>query len=218
MTLFALPVRALSQNLVSRSHHLLTRASLTSNPLLRVSQKHSTRQLSQDSRHDFVLDSALPQQSRNYATTAPAKPVGRPKAHIGRAPAKRAPRAKTAATSKTATAKKTTTATKKTAGRRKTKRKTVAKKAAPRKKKPLSATALKRQQVQASRDLKEKALLDAPKQLPATAWALIFTESAVKGAPIDGTGARSAAQKYRNIDAAEHEVCASLLSPRVAAH
>ena len=217
MTLFALPVRALSQNIASRSHYLLARASLTTNPLLRVSQKQSTRQLSQDSRHDFVLDSALPQQSRNYATTAPAKPVGRPKAHTGRAPAKRAPRTKSATATKTTTAKKSTAA-KKTGVRRTTKRKTVAKKATPRKKKPLSKTALKRQQTQASRELKEKALLDAPKRLPATAWALVFTESAVKGAPIDGTGARSAAQKYRNIDAAEHEVGSPLFSSKLAVY
>ena len=196
MTIYIAPARALSQNLLFRSHHLLLRASLSTSPILRVSQHYSTKPESSALSLTFPLDSALPLQSRSYATTTPSKPVGRPKAHTGRTPAKRTatkrkPTARSASTTKTP--RRGITNAKKPAAK-------------PRKKKVVSKTAQKKLENKKAKDLKEQALLNAPKRLPSTAWTVIFTENAVKGAPISGNSAKSAAQKYRNLSLEELEV------------
>jgi hypothetical protein len=108
--------------------------------------------------------------------------VSRPKAHTGRSTSPR----------KTSTTKKRTTKTK-TAAKPKPKPKKKVKK-------PLSPEDKQKQEV---RKLK-KEILKPPKELPATAWTVLFAEQS-KGVPgrID---AAAAAAKYRNLSASEREV------------
>ena len=193
------PVRMLAQPLLTRPY-FLARASTYSSPFLRVATKYRTDQSSPSSSHAFVLDHARLSRYRTYATSAATKPASRPKAHTGRTPAKRT--------------RATTTTTPKKAGPR-----VVASKPAPRtkkavkprakpktKKRTVTKVAQKKLEVTKARDLKEKALLNPPKQLPATAWTIVFSEGAAKGTRVTGDNARSAAQRYRNWSPEEHEV------------
>lgn len=192
MTVIIPPVRNLSQSLLSRSH-LLARASLSSSPLLRVTCKYTAGNACPNTSQSFLLDSALPLRPRSYATTSSTRPIGRPKAHTGRTAAKRTTPGASSGTSKSRSKK---------AGR-----KAKAKKPKPKpKKRPVSKTAQKKAEAQKSRDLREKALLKPPKKLPETAWTVLFSENAVKGSPVSGDAAKSAAQKYRNLSPEELEV------------
>jgi hypothetical protein len=113
--------------------------------------------------------------------------VSRPKAHTGRS----------TSPLKTSTTKKRTTKT--------TKIKTIAK-PKPKKKAKKTLTPEEKQK-QEIRKLK-KEILTPPKDLPATAWTVLFTEQA-KDVPgrVDAT---AAAAKYRNLSPSEREVCCAI--------
>lgn len=136
--------------------------------------------------------------ARSYATASGTRAAGRPKAHTGRTTAKKTTTKRAA---KTTPRKKATKTSKKKPGT-KTKPKATARKV----KKPLSKTALKRAESTKLKDLKAAALLNEPKALPASAWSVLFVESAVKGSPINGAPAKAAAQKFRNLTPEEKEV------------
>lgn len=180
--------RTLSKQFVARSTWSFTRRTAT-NPLLRVTCNCNPSAERSIGRHDYLhLVSAI-RPARAYATSA-EKPASKPKAHTGRAPAKR-----TSTTTKAKPAKKTT---------KKPKKKAV-KKAKPKGRKPLSTRALLQKQRQNQRqnqaELRATALLEEPKQLPQTAFTLVFVED-VK----NGGDARSASARYRSLSPEEREV------------
>ncbi len=182
----ALPIsRSLAQQLLARSARSLTRP-VSSNPLLRVNCAcgHDKDHPSYPSKYTSL--GQLFKQTRSYAT-ATGKPVGRPKQHTGRTPAKRTPKAK--ATKKSTSTKKPTT-----------------KKATPRAKKAPSKSALLKKARKEQTDLKATALLQEPKRLPTTPYQLILVEE-TKGTKTTVTaGATAASNKYKNLALADREV------------
>lgn len=149
--------------------------------------------------------SIFPSTTRSYATKAASKPASRPKAHTGRTSATRSAKA---STSKKSGPK--TEAGKKKAGV-KSKPSKAKVKASPKKKavkKAPSITALRKEQRLKNKELKEKALLNPPKGLPATPWAIIFGEYQKGSTSFDRTGqkAQEAAQKLKNLTLEEKEV------------
>ena len=192
--------RTLSKQLLPRSA-LLTRLA-TTHPSSRVSHSSGRDPTSDQSQNAVTRSIAFSPPIRTYATAA--KPAGRPKAHTGRT------------TTKTKTPKKTITkktaakpGVKKAAPKKKKKVKAKAK-PVPKTKKPVSAAALARRQATERTGLKKKALLnEAPKTLPATAWAVCFVEHAPKKGEVTGLSsehAKRASQAYKGMSAAEHEV------------
>ncbi|EXJ85243.1 hypothetical protein A1O3_05918 [Capronia epimyces CBS 606.96] len=180
--------RTLSKQLVARSAWSLTRPSVTSS-LLRVTCNCTPNGERSARRHAHLnLGSTFKYAvCRTYATSA-EKPASRPKAHTGRAPAKGT------ATKKAKTPKKSTKKAKKKA----------ASKPKPKGRKPLSKTAILQRQRQESADLRAKALLQEPKQLPQTAFILVFVEEAKKGGDAKAN-AVSASARYRSLSPEERE-------------
>lgn len=208
MTVLLSSGRTLSKTLLPRSGPLLTRLA-SSHPTLRVSVVNGRETSSQSSQAAATQSTSFSLPIRTYATVQ-NKPVGRPKAHTGRTTAKRT-------TTRSTTAKK---AAPKKAAKKPAAKKAKAKakpkpKAKPKKREPTAAS-LARQEKKERTELKKRALLTgAPKQLPATAWAVCFTENGPKkGEMVDrsGTAAKRAAQVYRNVSLEEREVCSTLLS------
>ena len=135
--------------------------------------------------------------------------MGRPKAHTGRTPARKSTRA--------AAAKKPgpkTAAGKSKVGRKpKAKKKATAKKPVKKAvKRPLSKEALNRQRIAAERELKSKALLDSPKDLPASAWQVVLAEISKASTGQSGRiglKSKEASAKYKSLTPEEIEVRAS---------
>lgn len=206
--------RALTSKLAGRSYQVVTRYGY--NPWL--ARVNHTSTSSDDIRSASPVASSCRigfLTTRTYATSTTKAPVGRPKAHTGRAPARKT-------TKTTAAAKKPgpkTAAGKSKVGRKpkaKTATKTKAKAKKPVKKptvkKPLSKTALNKKRLTEERELKQKALLDTPKNLPSHAWGVYFKEiqEASKGenkAVSEVT--REAATKYKSFTPEEKEVCST---------
>lgn len=192
MTIAAPISRSLAAQLLARSARLLTRP-VSSNTLLRVNCNcgHDNDQSSYRSKYTNL--GQLFKQTRTYAT-ATGKPASRPKQHTGRTPAKRTPKA----TKKTTPTKKATT--------KKAPKKKVVKKATPRAKKEPSKHALLKKARKEQADLKSAAILEEPKQLPATPYQLILVEETkgTKGAVT--AGATAASNKYKNLSPEDREV------------
>merc|ERR1712000_38292 len=175
--------RPLASRLLARSTRTFTRPSAVK-PIARVSC-HCSGNKEQTNNGGTWLDlAAFSKHARTYATASP-KPASRPKAHTGRTPAKRT------ATSKTTTSTKKTTA--------KPSKKKAAKKPKPktRAKKAPSKTAIAQKARKAQLDLRAKALLDEPKQLPSTAYMLVLVEESKNGGPIKSRSA-SASHRYKS--------------------
>ena len=184
----ALPFsRSLPKHVLARSTRTFTRPSHSSS-LLRVTCTCDANRDRPEHRTDSLGLASIYRRARTYAT-ASAKPASRPKAHTGRTAAKRRTAAKEAAPAKST---------------KKPKKKAV-KKPIPRVKKPLSKSALLKKERQATRELREAALLNNPKQLPQTAFTLIFTEETKKSGDAR-TKATSASEKYRSLSPEEREV------------
>ncbi|KAJ9498009.1 hypothetical protein H2202_006612 [Exophiala xenobiotica] len=182
--------RPLVSRLLARSTRTFTRRSAVK-PIPRVSF-HCSGTKEQSNNGSAWLDlAASSKHARTYATES-SKPASRPKAHTGRTPAKR-----------TATTKTTTPTKKKTA---KPKKKKVAKKPKPktRAKKAPTKASIARDARKSRSDLRAKALLDEPKQLPRTAYMLILVEESQKAGGIK-TGSPSASQRYRSLSPEERE-------------
>merc|ERR1712230_113853 len=175
--------RPLASRLLARSTRTFTRPSAVK-PIARVSC-HCSGNKEQTNNGGTWLDlAAFSKHARTYATASP-KPASRPKAHTGRTPAKR-----------TATKKKTAKPSKKKAAK-KSKPKTRAKKAP-------SKTSIAQKARKAQLDLRAKALLDEPKQLPSTAYMLVLVEESKNGGPIKSRSA-SASQRYKSLSPEERE-------------
>jgi hypothetical protein len=216
MSTIILPSRALSHQLVSRLSPRSTVRGSYANTWSRVIFNTNVGYLSSILQSDASQHTIKQLLCRSYAT----KP-GRPKAHTGRVTAsKRKPAvAKSdaaAGTPKKAPAKtakapaKTTSRTRKPAAK-KPKRKTRAKakpKSKPKRKaltEKQKAAKAKKAVTQKKKDLKEQALLHPPKQLPATAFLVLTSQSARKGeSGVAHTKAVSA--QYKNIAPEEMEV------------
>ncbi|EXJ85975.1 hypothetical protein A1O1_06344 [Capronia coronata CBS 617.96] len=181
--------RTLSKQLVGRGTWLFTRPAANS-PLLRVSCNCTRSGERPYSRRTYLNRVSGYKHARTYAT-ATEKPASRPKSHTGRDPPKR--RA-TTLTKEAKPAKKTT---------KKPKKKAV-KKAKPKGRKPLSKTAILQKQRQDAADLRAAALLQEPKQLPQTAFTLVFVEEAKKGGDVK-SNAGEASARYRNLSPEERE-------------
>lgn len=183
MAVFPVP-RTLASRLLARTSRSFTRPSPV-NPLLRVACDPSANKAGNNHRGDWSDLALFYKHARTYAT-ATKKPVGRPKAHTGRA---------AASTKKTTPKKKAT---------KKPKKKKVVKK--PKAKKAPSKTALVKQARKAASDLRAAALLEEPKQLPSTAFSVILVEEAKKTKAFTGT-ASAASARYKNLSSEEREVC-----------
>jgi hypothetical protein len=208
----ALPVtRSLATQLLARSVRSLTRPA-SSHTLPRVNGSSDTNNESYIFPLEFSRARRAYRHGRTYATAA-AKPVGRPKAHTGRAPARTTT---TRATNSSTTTKKSTA--KKSPGRPKKKAaKKPAKKAARRKR---SATATKKAVATRARakatDLRTAALLDTPKGLPSTVFQLLVTEETKKNkgqAGGIGAGAKTASARYKSLTLEEREVSIQYCRP-----
>lgn len=186
------------------SSHILTRLTST-NSRLRVPQSPSSNRSSTRPQCASTTLSTAFQQVRTFADGKPGRPVGRPKAHTGRTPAKR-----TTTATKKAAAKPKPKATPKPKPKPKRKAKAAPKPKPKPKKRELSVTAKKRQEAKERTELKQQALLTgAPKALPDNAWTVFFVEKGPKkGEAVDKTGSRakSAGQEYRTMSAEEREV------------
>ena len=204
MTVLLACGRTVSKHVLPRSQ-LLTRLA-TINQSLRVSSTDGRDSISNQSQR-VTTRFALP--IRTYATAG--KPVGQPKAHTGRTPAKRTTTKKTTATTtpKKAAPKRAAAAKPKPKPKRTAKAK--AKPKTKPKKRVLSANGQARKQATERTALRKKALLHAaPKQLPASAWAVCFVEHAPKKGEqvtIDGGSAKRASQAFKSLSPEEHEVC-----------
>ena len=151
-------------------------------------------------------------QFRSYAT----KP-GRPKAHTGRVtPSKRKP-AVARSDAKAGTPKKSST--KKAASTRKgtakkPKRKTKAKAKSKPKPKPKRKGLTEKQQAAKAKklagikkkNLRQRALLDPPKQLPSTAYTVLSSESSGKGMQV-AEHSKAVSARYKGLSSEEMEVC-----------
>lgn len=184
--------RGLSKQLWAKSVQPFTRPG-PSNPFLRVSCACFANNRHQILRNTFSELAARFKQARTYATSA-AKPARKP-----RATARRSTRTKRATPKKPAAKKK---------GVRKSKKKVVKKPKAkkPRVKKAPSKTAIAQKARAARAELRNAALLDKPKQLPATAYTLlVVAESKGSHGSVTAT-ASSVSTKYRNLSPEEREV------------
>ncbi|KAL2400055.1 hypothetical protein ABEF93_004886 [Exophiala dermatitidis] len=179
--------RTLSKQLIARTARSFTRPSAT--PLLRVTCDCTPNSARSTRARGFLGHLSAVKSARSYATSTD-KPASRPKAHTGRAPAKRSPTPKEAKP-----AKKTTT---------KRKKKSSAAKPKPKGRKRLSKTAVLQKQRQEQKDLRATALLDQPKQLPQTAYTLVVVEEAKKGGDVKSNAA-SASARYRSLSPEERE-------------
>lgn len=203
----AIPIhRAFSTKLAPRGFNVVTRWGY--NPwLARVNSTTNNDNGVDSTRLCLRSQSRSTVATRFYATGSTAKPASRPKAHTGRTPAKRSTKASTSSKPGPKTP-----AGKKAVGRKpKTKKPKAATKPKPKKqttKKPPSATSLLAKRRVQDKELKQKALLDSPKKLPATAWAVIFSEAQTKGQPFSQASnvTKEAAQKLRNLTPEEKEV------------
>lgn len=187
--------RSLSQQLWFRSTRPFTRPG-HSNALLRVScpcSGHSYSQISHNGYSDLVSRS---KQARAYATTV-TRTARKTKEASGRTTAVRKTTVKKSAKKPAA---------KKAVKKPKKKKATKPKPKKPRVRKAPTKTALAQKARLAHAELRATALLDRPKQLPATAYALIVSSES-KGTH-DGVrefAARSSA-KYKALSAEEREV------------
>ncbi len=218
MTSFLPPSRALSHQLVSRVPYLRATQRSCARSWSRVTFNHKLGYLSyllQSNASPSILGQLL---SRSYAT----KP-GKPKAHTGRvAASKRKPAAAqsdaAAGVPKKAPAKKTATATAKKPATKKSAAKRPARKAKsapdskpkPRRriKIPTEKQILAKEKKDAGnkkKDLQKVALLDHPKQLPATAYTVLSVENSSKGKSITQHSRELSAQ-YKNLSPEEMEV------------
>ena len=204
MTVLLACGRAVPKQLLPRPQ-LLTRLA-TTNPSLRVSSADGRDSISNQ---PCSVTSRFVLPIRSYATAG--KPVGRPKAHTGRAPAKRTTTKKTTATTtpKKAAPKRAAAAKPKAKPKRAAKAK--AKPKAKPRKRVLTARGQARKESAGRNALKNKALLHAaPKQLPASAWQVCFAEHAPKkgeSVTIDGSSAKRASRAFKTMSPEEHEVC-----------
>lgn len=195
--------RALSTKLAGRSFNVVTR--LGYNPwLARVNHNASDNNETKPSLSCQNRSRICFIATRTYATRAAAKPASRPKAHTGRAPARRT----TKAAAKKPGPK--TAAGKANVGR-KPKAKKIAPKTKPTKKAP-SLRSLDRDRVAKEKHLKEIALLDSPKRLPQNPWQILFAEYQRAGGSHSIAESvkitKEAAQKFRNLTLEEKEVSA----------
>lgn len=184
----ALPYsRTLAKQLLARSTRSFTRPA--SAPLLRVNCTCRANSEQANGRNGYRRLGLVLGQARSYATEA-TKPASRPKAHTGRASAKR--------NVSTKKAKSGTKATKKP-------KKKAIKKTKPKVKKAPSKTSLLKKERQRQSDLRATALLAPPKQLPQTAFTLVLVEEAKKGGGVKDR-AVAASSKYRGLSSEEREV------------
>lgn len=207
--------RALSTKLAPRSFNVVTRWGY--NPwLARVNSTSNNENDANTSRLCLQSKSRHTIGTRYYATDAAAKPVSRPKAHTGRTPAKRSTKASTSskpgpktAAGKKAVGRKPKAKTTKAAAKPKTKKAVKKPVKKPAAKKVPSKTALLAKRRAKNKELKEKALLNAPKQLPQTAWGVQFGEaqSAARGSGQNiGMVTRNAAEQHRGLTPEQKEV------------
>ncbi|KIV79326.1 hypothetical protein PV11_06892 [Exophiala sideris] len=182
--------RTLAAQVVARSTRSFTRPA-TINSLSRVTCACANKDGQTNRGSEWIDLGAFYRRARSYATTA-TKPASRPKAHTGRAAAKRTTTTKKAAS---------TSATKKPT--RRTKKKTV-KKPKPKVKKAPSKTALAQKARKAQSDLRAAALLEEPKQLPSTAFSLILVEESHKAGDVRSRAA-AASGRYKNLSPEERE-------------
>ena len=184
--------RGLPKQLWAKSARPFTRPG-ASNSFLRVSCACFANNHHQTLRNSFSDLAARFKQARNYATTA-AKPVRKPKTATRRTTGTKKAGPKKAAAKK--------------GGVRKAKKKVIKKAKAkkPKVKKEPSKTALLQKARKARAELRSVALLDKPKQLPATAYTLLVVSEG-KGSSVGvAATASSASAKYRSLSAEEREV------------
>ncbi len=201
--------RTASKQLLPRSQ-LLTRLA-TTHQSLRVSSANGRDSISELPQNATKRFSTVSLPIRTYATAA--TPVGRPKAHTGRTNAKRTTTKKSVATTTTRKPAPKRNAAAKPKAKPKTKVKAKAKPRAKPKKRALSANGQARKEATERTALRKKALLNqSPKQLPASAWSVCFSEHAPKKGErvtLDGSSAKRASQVFKNMTPEEHEVCQS---------
>lgn len=223
MTVLLPPSRALSHQLASRASQLGANRRSCANPLSRVVFSNNVGCWSSSLQSNLSTPFLAQLLLRSYATK-PAKP----KAHTGRvaaskrkpaaarsdavagvpkkAPAKKAPAKKTAKPKKTAA--------KKPARKVKTKTKTKTKKKPKPKPKPKrkvlteiqKATIAKKAAGRKIKDLRQQALLNPPKRLPATAFTLLFAEATTGKGLAVVTHAKEISAQYKNLRPEELEV------------
>lgn len=199
MTVLLPSSRTLSKQLLPRSSQLLTRLAST-NSFTRVSFPQNRKSTSKDAQYESSRVSNIVQQCRTFADAA-ARPAGRPKAHTGRTTTKRT-------TKKATGTRKASTTKAKPKKKAKAKPKPKAKPKAKPKTRVLSERGVARKEARERTALRKTALLnEAPKRLPDTAWQVCFLQhSPKKGERLSGSGARTAAQEYRNMSLEEREV------------
>ncbi|KAK5054619.1 hypothetical protein LTR84_001510 [Exophiala bonariae] len=188
--------RSLAQQLWYRSTRPFTRPG-HSNSLLRVSCTCSGQNYSQISHNSYSTHLSGSKQGRTYATAA-AKTTRKPKAASVR----------TAATKKTTTTKRSTKKPTAKNAVRKPKKKAAAKKPKPKKirvKKAPTKTALAQKARLARADLRQAALLDQPKQLPATAFTLLLVNEAKSAKGAVSAAAKTSSAKYKALSAEDRE-------------
>lgn len=209
------PSRALSHQLTSRASQLAAVRRSCANPWSRVTFSNNVRYLSSL----LQTDASTPVRSRLLFRFYATKP-GKPKAHTGRvAASKRKPAAArsdaVAGTPKKAPAKKTATTRKPAAKKpaRKSKSKTKAKSQAKPKRKVQTevqkASKAKKAAGKKNRDLRQQALLDPPKRLPATAYTVLSVQSSGKGMSVV-QHAKEVSAQYKNLAPEELEVLSVL--------
>lgn len=180
---------SLPRQLVWRSARLFTRPASTT-PLLRVTCRCGADNDRTSCRTDYLKAASILGKARTYAT-AVTKPASRPKGHTGRSPAKR------------------TAATKTKPAKKRAAKKKAVKKTKPKAKKPPSKSALLKKARKQQSDLKAAALLDTPKQLPQTAYTVVFSEEAKKGGNV-AANAGAASSRYKGLTSEEREVRTAL--------
>lgn len=203
--------RALSTKLAPRSFNVVTRWGY--NPWL--ARVNSTSKDDNDAHSSHLLLRAQSRQSigtRFYATGTAAKPASRPKAHTGRTPAKRTTKASTSSKPGPKTAAGKRAVGRKLKGKTTAKAKKVVKK--PAVKRAPSKTALLAQRRAKNKELKEKALLNSPKELPSTPWRVLFAElqQAGRGTAPASSIAKDAGEKHRNLTPEEKEVSSLVIT------
>lgn len=211
--------RALSTKFAGRSFNVVTR--LGYNPWLARVDHPSEHNDGRSSLSRSQLSRIYSIPARTYATTAASttttaarKPAGRPKAHTGRTPAKRTTKAAAAPKKpgpKTAAGKARLGAkpkAKKAKATPKPKPKTQPKRAV---KKAPSKSALNKERIAKDRALKETALLNPPKQLPAQPWQIYQIETQKKTNVSVVEAAKAASASWKNLTPEEKEVCFAVI-------
>ena len=209
MASFLLPSRALSHQLASRAANLGGSRRSCADSCSRVIFSNDVASLSSLLHGNASTTTFNQLHIRFYAT----KP-GRPKAHTGRVTASRRKPAVAGSDAKPGTPKKT--APKKAAttvkrAAKKPKRKTTSK--AKSTTKPKRRVLTERQKAAEEKkiagtkkkDLRQKALLDPPKQLPATAYTVLSAQTSGKGVRVPDHSKAVSAQ-YKNLSPEEMEV------------